>query len=109
MNDGPNGYDNDGDQDLFVSRLGQPNSLYRNNGKSQNWSFTDIGRKAGIEEPKNSFPAWFFDYNNDGWPDIVVADMAPEDNYRSKANMSGMNPEKFWGTGQRWLSLPVYV
>ena len=65
--------DNDGDQDLFVSRLGQPNSLYRNNGKSQNWSFTDIGRKAGIEEPKNSFPAWFFDYNNDGWEDIWVS------------------------------------
>ena len=34
--------DNDGDQDLFVSRLGQPNSLYRNNGEKGNWSFTDI-------------------------------------------------------------------
>jgi len=65
--------DNDGDQDLFISRLGQPNSLYRNNGKSQNWSFTDIGRKAGVLEPIDSFPAWFFDYNNDGWEDIWVS------------------------------------
>ena len=65
--------DNDGDQDIFVSRLGQPNSLYQNNGKSENWSFTDIGRKAGVLEPIDSFPAWFFDYNNDGWEDIWVS------------------------------------
>ena len=59
--------DNDGDQDLFVSRLGQPNSLYRNNGEKGNWSFTDISNMAGVLEPIDSFPAWIFDYNNDGW------------------------------------------
>lgn len=36
------------------------------------------------------------DVNNDGVLDIMVVDMAAEDNYRSKANMSGMNPERFW-------------
>ena len=36
------------------------------------------------------------DINNDGWPDIYVADMVAQDHYRNKANMSGMNPEKFW-------------
>jgi hypothetical protein len=36
------------------------------------------------------------DINNDGYLDIFTADMVSEDNYRSKANMSGMNPEKFY-------------
>lgn len=36
------------------------------------------------------------DIDNDGSLDIFVADMAAKENYRSKTNMSGMNPERFW-------------
>lgn len=36
------------------------------------------------------------DINNDGMLDVMVLDMAAEENYRSKANMSGMNPKAFW-------------
>ncbi len=36
------------------------------------------------------------DINSDGHLDIMVADMAADDNYRTKTNMSGMNPERFW-------------
>ncbi|MEN0048578.1 MAG: VCBS repeat-containing protein [Bacteroidota bacterium] len=36
------------------------------------------------------------DINNDGRLDIGIVDMAAEDNYRQKANMSGMNPAAFW-------------
>lgn len=36
------------------------------------------------------------DINNDGLLDIFQADMTPADNFRSKANMSGMNPQGFW-------------
>ena len=35
------------------------------------------------------------DYNNDGLPDIIVADMRAEDHYRYQANMVGMSRHKF--------------
>jgi hypothetical protein len=71
-------YNNDGWQDLYISRNGQPNILLRNDGKRSNtataaWSFTDVTREAGVAEPLYSFATWFWDYDNDGWPDLFVA------------------------------------
>jgi len=34
--------------------------------------FTDVTAQAGVAEPLVSFTTWFWDYNNDGWPDIFV-------------------------------------
>jgi len=62
-------YDNDGDPDLYVSNLGQPNRLYRNNGDG---TFTDVAPDLGVTEPLNSFPCWFWDYDNDGRLDLFV-------------------------------------
>jgi hypothetical protein len=36
------------------------------------------------------------DFNNDGWVDIFQLDMNAADNFRSKANMSSMNPQVFY-------------
>ena len=36
------------------------------------------------------------DFNNDGWVDIFQLDMNAADNFRSKANMSSMNPKVFY-------------
>ncbi|NGP77020.1 CRTAC1 family protein [Balneolaceae bacterium YR4-1] len=67
-------YNNDGLQDLYVSRLGESNLLYHNDGaKGNSWSFTEVAEKAGVQEPIRSFPTWFWDYNNDGWLDIFVS------------------------------------
>jgi len=68
-------YDNDGLSDLYVSRLGQPNLLFRNAGPGPDggWRFVERGVEAGVTEPRASFPTWFWDYDNDGWLDIFVA------------------------------------
>ena len=68
-------YDNDGRLDLYLSRLGEPNLLFHNEGPSADgrWSFRDVTATAGVEQPRFSFPMWFFDYDNDGWLDLFVS------------------------------------
>ena len=70
-------YDNDGRLDLYVTLLdpGQPNRLFRNDGRAAGggWSFRDVAAEAGVEGPPVSFPTWFFDYDNDGWEDLFVS------------------------------------
>ncbi len=68
-------YDNDGRPDLYVSRTNAPNLLLRNEGRGADgaWSFSDRTAEAGVAEPWDAFPTWFWDYDNDGWLDIFVA------------------------------------
>jgi hypothetical protein len=62
-------YDNDGFMDFYVSNLGGNNFLYRNN---HNNTFTEMAQAAGVPGPGRGFATWFFDYDNDGWPDLFV-------------------------------------
>jgi FG-GAP-like repeat/ASPIC and UnbV/PPIC-type PPIASE domain len=63
-------YDNDGYTDLYVSALNGDHHLYRNN---HDRTFTDVTEKAGVEGPWTTFGALFFDYDNDGFQDLLVA------------------------------------
>jgi len=63
-------YDNDGYVDFYVSNLNGNHFLYHNN---HDRTFTEVAAKAGVQKPWQSFPAWFFDYDNDGWPDLFVS------------------------------------
>lgn len=63
-------YDGDRWPDLYVSNLGQPNRLYRNQGDG---TFADVAPTAGVVAPRASFPAWFWDFDNDGHLDLFVA------------------------------------
>lgn len=79
-------FNNDGRPDLYLSRRGQPNTLYRNDGpadpkagKDSPWRFTDVSYSAGVTEPIQSFPTWFFDYDNDGFEDLFVSGYSIKD------------------------------
>jgi len=61
-------YDNDGFQDLFVSNAMGRSQLYHNNGDG---TFTDVSEKAGVTESGFGTNATFWDFDNDGWLDIV--------------------------------------
>jgi hypothetical protein len=62
-------FDNDGWPDLYVTGYGRA-ILYHNNGDG---TFTDVTSKAGVgDEGKWSTSAGWFDYDKDGWLDLVV-------------------------------------
>ena len=66
-------YDNDGYADLFVSNYRGASALLHNN---HNGTFTDVARQAGVEASGHGFAAWFFDYDNDGRPDLLATGYA---------------------------------
>ena len=79
-------YDNDGFVDFYVSNLGGDNFLYHNN---HNNTFTEVGKQAGVQAPWMSFATWFFDYDNDGLPDLFVTSyyMSTDENLRSQLGL----------------------
>ncbi|HSP63997.1 MAG TPA: CRTAC1 family protein, partial [Pyrinomonadaceae bacterium] len=70
-------FDGNGTEDIFVTHLmDQTNTLYTNLGKAL---FEDRTREAGLGMPGTRFTGFgtlFFDYDNDGWLDLLVANGA---------------------------------
>ncbi|MFD0797253.1 VCBS repeat-containing protein [Maribacter chungangensis] len=85
---------NDGYTDIFVSNdFNAPDFLFINN---QDGTFSN---KIDVSLQQTSFfgmGADIADFNNDGFMDIFQLDMSAEDNFRSKANMSAMDPDAFY-------------
>jgi hypothetical protein len=67
-------YDGDGWPDILKTNFSDDdNNLYHND---HNGEFTDLAGAAGIgaiSNPYLGFGAKFLDYDNDGWPDIFIA------------------------------------
>jgi hypothetical protein len=45
------------------------NFLYHNN---HDQTFSEVAIQAGVPGPGRGFATWFFDYDNDGWPDLFA-------------------------------------
>ncbi len=88
--------DNDGWQDLYVSNFGERNLLYRNLGGGR---FEEVARERGVAEPYYSFTTWFFDYDNDGWLDLLVVTDVPTVEEQAR---------EYLGLPQRGETLRVY-
>ena len=63
---------NDGLPDLYVSNLGA-NQMYLNKGGGK---FADVTKESDTDDPRWSTSASFFDYDRDGWLDLMVVNYA---------------------------------
>ncbi|HYK36618.1 CRTAC1 family protein [Alloacidobacterium sp.] len=94
-------FDNDGYPDIYVTGYGRA-ILYHNNG---NGTFTDITAKAGVADEGNwSTSAGWFDYDKDGYLDLVVTNYiqwSPKNNLwcgeRRPGYRSYCNPNNYRG------------
>jgi hypothetical protein len=68
-------YDDDGRVDLYFSCRSAMNVLLHNESSEQppGFRFRDVTLEAGVGLPNMSFPALFFDYDDDGRLDLYVA------------------------------------
>ena len=73
-------FDNDGWMDLFVANIDQEMySLYRNTGQE---TFMDVAHRHGVAQSTRTLSGWglkFFDYDNDGNLDLILANAHPDD------------------------------
>ncbi len=69
---GWNDYNRDGWPDLYVVNDFGRKNLYRNNGDG---TFSDMAHEAGVEDIGAGMGVCWFDQDNDGAPDLYVADM----------------------------------
>jgi hypothetical protein len=82
-------YDHDGKLDLFITNFDDEyNTLYHNDGRN---SFTDVSYAAKVAAVSLPLVGWgtkFFDYDNDGWVDLLVINghaYPQRDHYRERS------------------------
>lgn len=89
---------------LDHSSRGQPDRLVRNNGDG---TFTDVSREAGIRGNGKGNSATWWDYNEDGWPDIYVGNdfKDPDRLYRNNGDGTFTNTTEEMVPHTTWYSM----
>ncbi len=107
-------YDRDGWPDIFFTgaynvdmalhKKKARSALYHNN---HDGTFTDVTEKAGVGYPCWAMGAVIGDYNNDGWPDLLVTCFGGVVLYRNNGDGTfsdvtedaGLSGDSLWATG----------
>jgi enediyne biosynthesis protein E4 len=95
-------FDNDGDEDLFVTNIiGETFAMYVNDGHG---NFDDARARTGLAAPTAAFTGFgtdWFDYDNDGWLDLFVANGAVNvmESQRGQPRPFRMRNQLFHNTG----------
>ncbi|HEX6225514.1 MAG TPA: CRTAC1 family protein, partial [Chryseolinea sp.] len=89
-------YNNDGWKDIFITSLSGTRYLLRNNGlRDEIPAFEDVTHAAGLDDvTARTFPTWFWDYDNDGWMDILAGDFTfdrPISSYFAEESLGSFN------------------
>lgn len=87
-------FDNDGWPDLFISTLNKRQVLLRNKGAAGNPVAFEM--VAGLpdqgKQTSKTFPAGFFDFDNDGWLDVFMCDYDYDQPLSYYAAKESLNP-----------------
>ena len=85
-------FDNDGDEDVFITELaGQGDDLYVNDGSG---AFEDRSARAGIRLaslPYTGFGAAWFDFDNDSWLDLLAVNGAVTQNLGAQSREANVS------------------
>ncbi|MEE8584661.1 MAG: CRTAC1 family protein [Acidobacteriota bacterium] len=104
-------WDNDGDQDIFISHwIAQENALLNNlrfafgvEMSPDQMSFFDIADQVGLGQIALDYVGWgsfFFDYDNDGRQDLFIANGSTFQDDSNPARLIGMRDLLFWNRGE---------
>ena len=98
-------FDRDGLPDLFVcgSEAGEKNHLYHNEG---GWRFKDVTEAVG-DLGQNCNSASAADYDNDGWPDLVISAREPAFGGERRSLQLFHNDHGFFEDVTKRAGLPV--
>jgi hypothetical protein len=99
-------WDGDGDFDIFITHwIAQENALYNNmrvgfrGGQAGKLVFMDVADQYGLGQASLDYVKWgtaFFDYDNDGKPDLFVANGSTFQDEQDKRRLIPMRHLLFW-------------
>ena len=105
-------WDNDGDEDLFITHwIAQENALFSNMsgdfreaGVAGQLRFMDTADQFGLGQIALDYVGWgtaFMDYDADGRLDLLVANGSTFPREDDPTRLQAMSPQLFWNRGQR--------